>query len=42
MRITRELNKEFLIYSYTIYTTSTSPILNYVIWKSTYLEITFP
>ena len=28
--ITRELNKECLMYSYTIYITSTSPILNYI------------
>jgi len=36
MRITRELNKEFLIYSYTIYTTITSSIL-YIVYKSTIL-----
>jgi len=36
--ITRELNKEFLMYSYTIYTTNTSPTLNYIcLHKSTIL-----
>jgi len=37
MEITRELNKKFLMYSYTIYTTITSLILNYIyiIHKST-------
>ena len=30
MRIIRELDKKFSIYFYTIYTTSTSPILNYI------------
>jgi len=35
MKIIRELNKKFLIYFYTIYTTSTSP--TYVIYKPTIL-----
>ena len=30
MEITRKLNKEFLMYFYTIYTTITSSILNYI------------
>ena len=31
MEITRELNKESLMYSYTIYTTITNPTLNYIL-----------
>ena len=30
VEITRELNKEFSMYSYTIYTISTNSILNYM------------